>query len=133
MSRINVPSGSPLEPEIGFSRAARIGNMVCIAGTAPIAEEGGTAAPGEVYGQTRRCLDIALTALAKAGGSPSDVIRSRIFLTDAETWREAARAHGEVFGEIRPACTFMEVSRFIDPEWLVELELDAVIEDSEDE
>ncbi len=133
MSRINVPSGSPLEPEIGFSRAARIGNMVCIAGTAPIAEEGGTVAPGEVYGQTRRCLDIALAALAEAGGSPSDVIRSRIFLTDAETWGEAARAHGEVFGEIRPACTFMEVSRFIDPEWLVELELDAVIEDSEDE
>lgn len=129
MSRINVASGSPMEPVIGFSRAVRIGAQVAVAGTAPIAEGGGTACPGDVHGQTLRCLEIALAALAEAGAAPEDVIRSRIFLTDAETWQDAARAHGTVFADIRPACTFMEVSRFIDPDWLVEIELDAVAKD----
>ncbi|WP_424968016.1 MULTISPECIES: Rid family hydrolase [unclassified Dinoroseobacter] len=129
MSRINVASGSPMEPVIGFSRAVRIGEIVAVAGTAPIAEAGGTACPGDVYGQTLRCLEIGLAALAEAGARPEDVLRSRILLTDAGTWQEAARAHGEVFGAIRPACTFVEVSRFIDPTWLVETELDAVVKD----
>lgn len=129
MSRTNIASGSPMEPVIGFSRAVRIGEIVAVAGTAPIAEGGGTACAGDVYGQTKRCLEIGLAALAEAGARPEDVLRSRILLVDAETWQEAARAHGEVFGDIRPACTFMEVSRFIDLAWLVETELDAVVKD----
>jgi enamine deaminase RidA (YjgF/YER057c/UK114 family) len=123
-----ISSGSYLEPEIGFSRAVRLGNTIAVSGTAPIGEYGKTVGHGDVYDQTMRCLDIASAALAEAGGRMEDVIRSRIMLTDATTWREAARAHGEVFGAIRPACTFMEVSRFIDPDWLVEIEIDAIVQ-----
>ncbi len=128
MTRRNVSSGSYLEPQIGFSRAARIGNTIAIAGTAPIAEGGGTAALGDAYGQMRRCLEIALKALAEAGGRPEDTIRTRILLTRAGDWAEAARAHGEVFADIRPVTTVMVVSGFVDPDWLVEIELDAVVE-----
>jgi enamine deaminase RidA (YjgF/YER057c/UK114 family) len=128
-SRRLVASGSPLEPEIGFSRAVRSGPWVCVAGTAPIAEDGGTAAPGDVYGQAVRCLDIAEQALREAGASLADVIRTRVMLTDIGQWREAARAHGERFAQVRPACTFIEVPRFIDPQWLVEFEVDAVVSD----
>ena len=128
MTRLNLSSGSYLEPVIGFSRAVRIGNTVAIGGTAPIAAGGGTASVGDVHGQTLRCLEIAIDALARAGGRPQDVIRSRIILTDIALWEEAARAHGAVFGEIRPVTTVMAVSSFVDPDWLVEIELDAVLE-----
>ncbi|MCG6857494.1 MAG: RidA family protein [Salaquimonas sp.] len=126
MPRKLVSSGSHLEPVIGFSRAVRIGNQIAVAGTAPIAAEGGTAAKGDVYGQTQRCIEIIEQALKDAEAGLDSVIRTRVMLTDIATWREAARAHGHVFGEIRPACTFVEVSGFIDPDWLVELEADAV-------
>ena len=122
-----VASGSPLESEIGFPRAVRAGSWVCVAGTAPIAEGGGTAAPGDVYAQAVRCLDIAEQALREAGASLADVVRTRVMLIDIGQWREAARAHGERFAEVRPACTFIEVSRFIDPQWLVEFEVDAIV------
>jgi enamine deaminase RidA (YjgF/YER057c/UK114 family) len=128
MPRKLVSSGSYLEPEIGFSRAVRVGPFVAVAGTAPIAAEGGTAAPGDVHGQTRRCLDIIAEAIAGAGGKIDNVIRTRIMLTDMSRWRDAARAHGEVFRDVRPACTFVQVSGFIDPAWLVEVEADCVIE-----
>ena len=128
MPRKLVSSGSYLEPEIGFSRAVRVGPFVAVAGTAPIAAEGGTAAPGDVHGQTRRCLDIIEEAVTGAGGKIDNVIRTRIMLTDMSRWRDAARAHGEVFRDIRPACTFVQVSGFIDPAWLVEVEADCVIE-----
>jgi enamine deaminase RidA (YjgF/YER057c/UK114 family) len=128
-SRRLVSSGSPLEPEIGFSRAVRSGPYVCVAGTAPIAEGGGTAAPGDVYAQSIRCLDIAEQALQEAGASLADVVRTRVMLTDIGHWREAARAHAQRFAQVRPACTFIEVSRFVDPQWLVEFEVDAVIPD----
>jgi enamine deaminase RidA (YjgF/YER057c/UK114 family) len=127
-ARRNISSGSHLEEPIGFSRAVRIGPYIAVAGTAPIAEGGGTTAPGDVEAQTRRCIEIAATALAEAGADLADVIRTRIMLTDINTWEGAARAHGAAFGDIRPACTFVEVSRFIDPEWLVEVEMDAVVE-----
>jgi enamine deaminase RidA (YjgF/YER057c/UK114 family) len=123
-----ISSGSYLEPEIGFSRAVRVGQFVAIAGTAPIAAAGGTAAPGDVYGQTIRCFEIIAKAVAEAGGTLANIIRTRIMLTDISSWRDAARAHGEVFCEIRPACTFVEVSGFIDPTWLVEIEADCVVE-----
>jgi len=128
MPRKLVSSGSYLEPEIGFSRAVRVGPFVAVAGTAPIAAEGGTAAPGDVHGQTRRCLEIIAEAVAGAGGKIDNVIRTRIMLTDMSRWRDAARAHGEVFRDVRPACTFVQVSGFIDPAWLVEVEADCVIE-----
>jgi enamine deaminase RidA (YjgF/YER057c/UK114 family) len=121
-----VSSGSPLEPQIGFSRAVRVGPFVAVAGTAPIAPDGGVASPGSVYGQTRRCLDIILQAIADAGLTAESVVRTRVMLTDIARWEEAARAHGEVFGSIRPACTFVQVVRFINPGWLVELEADCV-------
>ena len=82
---------------------------------------------GDVYAQTVRCLDIAETALKATGASLGDVVRTRIMLTDVTRWKDAARAHGERFASVRPACTFVEVSRFIDPEWLVEVELDAIL------
>lgn len=122
-----VASGSPLEPEIGFSRAVRVGPLVFVAGTAPIAPGGGVAEPGDVRGQTRHCIAIIAAALAEAGASLEHVVRTRVMLTDIDRWREAAAAHGEAFGTVRPACTFVEVSRFIDPAWLVEVEADAVL------
>lgn len=121
-----VSSGSPLEPEIGFSRAVRVGAYVVVAGTAPIGDDGVTVGPGDVYAQTVRCLDIAERALREAGAGLGDVVRTRLMLTDVTRWKDAARAHGERFADIRPACTVVEVSRFIDPEWLVEVEIDAI-------
>jgi enamine deaminase RidA (YjgF/YER057c/UK114 family) len=126
MIRKNVSSGSPFEQPIGFSRAARVGSIIAIAGTAPVAADGSTAFPNDVYGQTKRCLEIIQTAIETADGRIEDVIRTRIMMTDISRWEEAAKAHGEVFGEIRPACTFVEVSRFIKEDWLVELEADCV-------
>ncbi|MCD0484385.1 RidA family protein [Streptacidiphilus sp. ASG 303] len=125
--RQTVSSGSPLEPRIGFSRAVRRGAHVAVAGTAPLGDDGTTVGRGDVHAQTVRCLDIAEAALKEAGASLEDVVRTRIMLTDVTRWEEAARAHGERFASVRPACTFVGVSRFIDPAWLVEVEVDAVL------
>jgi enamine deaminase RidA (YjgF/YER057c/UK114 family) len=122
-----VNSGSRFEPEIGFSRAVRVGPHISLAGTAPVSADGGNAALGDVYGQTKRCLEIIGAAIAEAGGTLQDVTRTRVMLVNITTWSEAARAHGEYFGTIRPACTFVQVSRFIDPQWLVEIEADAIV------
>lgn len=125
--RQNVSSGSKFEPTIGFSRAVRIGNVIAVSGTAPIGADGKIAGLNDAYAQTKRCIEVAAAALEKAGASLDDVIRTRVFLTDINRWQDAARAHGEAFGEIRPACTFAQVAALIDPEWLVELEFDAVV------
>ncbi len=127
MRRQNISSGSPFEKPIGFSRAVRMGERIAVSGTAPIAPDGSTAHPGDMYGQTLRCLEIIREAIAKAGGGLENVIRTRVYLTDAERWQDAASAHGKIFGDIRPACTFVEVRRLIDPEWLVEIEAEAVV------
>lgn len=127
MSRHLVSSGSYLEPVIGFSRAVRVGNIVVVGGTAPIRAEGGTAAIGDVYRQTKRCLEIIETALKDAGARLEDVTRTRIILTDISLWQDAARAHAEAFGTIRPVTTLLQVSAFLDPDWLVEIEAEAVI------
>jgi len=103
-----------------------MGDLLAVAGTAPVALDGSVAAPGDVYGQTKRCLQIIAATLSAAGLGMSDVIRTRIMLTDIQTWRDAARAHKELFAKFKPACTFVEVSRFIDPGWLVEIEADCV-------
>ena len=119
-----VSSGSPFEAPIGFSRAVRSGPWIAVSGTAPLGPDGKTAHAGDIYLQTRCCFQIMILAIEQAGGSIRDVIRTRIMLTDIRQWREAARAHGEVFNEIRPACTFVQVAALIDPEWLVETEAD---------
>ncbi|MEO5560703.1 MAG: RidA family protein [Dokdonella sp.] len=124
--RTLVSSASPLELHIGFSRAVRVGSHLAVAGTAPVAPDGGVAAPGDVYGQTRRCLEIIGQAIADAGFPLESVIRTRVMLTDISRWEEAAQAHGETFARIKPACTFVEVKGFINREWLVELEADCV-------
>jgi enamine deaminase RidA (YjgF/YER057c/UK114 family) len=121
-----ISSGSPFEPKIGFSRAVRVGPLVAISGTAPIAADGGVAAPGDVSGQTKRCLEIISQAIGSAGLGLQSVIRTRVMLTDISRWEEAARAHGEVFSGIRPACTFVEVKGLINRDWLVEIEADCV-------
>ena len=128
--RTLVSSGSPLEEPIGFSRACRVGNIISVAGTAPI-KNGETAYVGDVYGQTKYCLELSIQAIEEAGGTASDIIRTRIMLTDISGWEDAAKAHGELFSHIRPACTFMEVSRFIGPDWLVETEVDCVLSGTE--
>lgn len=125
--RTLVSSGSYLEPVIGFSRAVRVGNAIVVGGTAPIKAEGGTAAIGDVYGQTRRCLEIVAKAIADAGGAMENVTRTRIILTDIALWKDAARAHAEVFGTIRPVTTLMQVTAFVDPDWLVEIEAEALL------
>lgn len=128
MPHQRISSGSPFEPTIGFSRAVRAGPWIAVAGTAPIAPDGSAAHPGDVYAQTRLCLEIMLRAVAEAGGAAASVIRTRILLVDIAAWRDAARAHGEVFADVRPACTFVQVSRFIDPDWLVETEADCYVD-----
>ncbi len=128
--RRRVSTGSPYEPRIGISRAVRAGSLVAVAGTAPIGPDGRTVGAGDPAAQTRRCLEIIRSALEQAGASISDVVRTRIFLTRVEDWESVAAVHGEVFRETRPASTMVQVTRFIDPDWLVEIEADAVIGDS---
>jgi enamine deaminase RidA (YjgF/YER057c/UK114 family) len=123
-----ISSGSPYEPQIGISRAVRVGSIVAVSGTAPLGPDGRTVASGDAAGQARRCLQIIKEALERAGTSLDRVIRTRTLLTRIEDWQAVASVHGEFFGAIRPANTVMQVSRFIDPEWLVEFEADAVIE-----
>ena len=125
--RTLVSSGSYLEPVIGFSRAVRVGDTIVVGGTAPIKAGGGNAAPGDVYLQTRRCLEIVQKAIEDAGGRMEHVTRTRIILTDIALWKDAARAHAEAFGSIRPVTTLMQVTAFVDPEWLVEIEAEAIV------
>ena len=127
MSRINVSSGSVFEKPIGFSRAVRIGNIISVSGTAPLARDGSTAYPNDLYKQTKRCIEIMKKAIIDAGGQLENVIRTRIFLKDISDWKKAARAHGEYFSEILPACTFIEVKGFVENDWLIETEADCVI------
>lgn len=127
MKRINISSGSAYEKPIGFSRAVRIGNIISVAGTAPIAPDGTTANPGDLYNQTKRCLEIMKKAITDAGGELENVIRTRIYLKNISDWEKAAKAHGEYFSAIRPACTFIEVKGLIKEDWLIETEADCVI------
>jgi enamine deaminase RidA (YjgF/YER057c/UK114 family) len=127
MKRINISSSSEFEKPIGFSRAVRIGNILSVSGTAPIAQDGTTAHRNDLYNQTKRCLEIMKKAITDAGGKLENVIRTRILLKDISDWENAAKAHGEYFSGIRPACTFVEVSGFIKEDWLVETEADCVI------
>ncbi|TRZ65664.1 MAG: RidA family protein [Rhodocyclaceae bacterium] len=126
--RKNISSGSSLEQTLGYSRAVRIGSYLSVSGTAPVGPDGKVVAPGDVYGQTKRCLEIASAAILAAGMTLEDTIRTRVMLTDISRWEEAARAHGEVFKDIKPACTFVGIGGLINPAWLVEIEFDCVSE-----
>ncbi len=128
MSRQLISSGSPFEPILGFSRAVRVGNHIFVSGTAPIGIDGKTEGVNDPYLQTKRCLQIISQALEKAGAKLDNVVRTRTFLVNIEDWEKVARAHGEAFANIRPASTMVQVSRFINSEWLVEIEADAVVE-----
>jgi enamine deaminase RidA (YjgF/YER057c/UK114 family) len=123
--RQNISGGSPFEPIIGFSRAVRVENTVHVAGTGPVGADNEDAA-----GQTRRIFAIAEKALAEAGTSFKDVVRTRMFLTHVEDWEAVGRVHGEFFGDIRPAATMVVVAALLNPNWRVEIEIDAVIEDA---
>ena len=127
-ARRMVSSGSPYEAIIGISRAVRAGDFICVAGTAPLDAKGRTVAPGDAAAQARRCFEIVARALEESGAGLADVVRTRILLTRIEDWEAVARVHGEFFRDVRPANTVMQVSRFIDPDWLVEVEADAVID-----
>ena len=111
---------------MGFSRAVRVGPHVHVAGTAPIMPDGGEP-PRDAYGQTKRCLDIIVAALMEAGARAEDVVRTRVYATSADFFEDVARAHGEVFADVRPANAYIVVTGFVDPRWLVELEAEAYV------
>jgi enamine deaminase RidA (YjgF/YER057c/UK114 family) len=125
MERRLIAGHSPYESIVGFSRAVVAGNMVHVAGTAPIPADG-SPPPTGAYDQMRLCLDIIGEALARAGSGFEDVVRTRVYVADASFWEEAGRAHGEVFAEIRPANTTV-VASLLDPAWKVEIDVDAVL------
>jgi enamine deaminase RidA (YjgF/YER057c/UK114 family) len=125
LARRRIASGSPFEPTFGYARAVVDGDLVFVSGTAPITSDG--APPPDAYGQARRCLEIILEALKEAGAGPGDVVRTRVFLVDRADFDEVARAHGEVFADIRPASTAVIVAGLLDPRWRVEIEADAVL------
>lgn len=133
VTRQNISSASPYEPVVGFSRAVRIGNLVVVGGTAPIGQDGTTVSAGDPAAQTRRCIEVIRVALEQAGASLSDVVRTRIFFTRRADWEAIGRAHGEAFGAVRPASTMAIVAGLIDPDWLVEIEADAVMQRKGDE
>jgi enamine deaminase RidA (YjgF/YER057c/UK114 family) len=126
-----VSSGTPDEPKIGISRAVRVGNIIAVSGTAPLGSDGRTVGVGDAGVQARRCLEIIAGALEKAGASLRHVVRTRTLLVRIEDWQAVAAVHGEFYGDIRPPNTVMQVSRFIDPDWLVELEAGAVVDDEQ--
>ena len=125
--RRTLSSASPYEPLYGYSRAVRVGDRIVVAGTAPI-EPDGTSTVGDAGVQAARCLTIIAEALAALGGSPADVVRTRMFITDPADADRVGRAHGAVFGDIRPAATMAVVAGLLRPEWKVEIEAEAVIE-----
>jgi enamine deaminase RidA (YjgF/YER057c/UK114 family) len=121
-----VSSGSPFEPQIGFCRAVRVGKLIAVSGTAPLSTNGQTVCIGDPAGQARRCFKIIVGSLEQLGATIADVVRTRVFLTRIDDWKAVGEVHGEFFKDVRPVATFVQVTRLIDPDWLVEVEADAV-------
>ena len=126
-TRRNFNTGAKWEPIVGYSRAVRIGDTIEVSGTCAVDHDGNPYAIGDPYLQTRRCLEIIRTAIEHVGGSMEDVIRTRIYVTDIDQWAEIGNAHGEVFGDIRPVTTMVEVSSLISVDYLVEIEATAIV------
>ena len=123
-----VSSGSPFEGLIGFSRAVRAGDHIAVSGTAPIGPDGVTAGKGDAYLQSRRCLEIIGQSLEQLGASLEDGVRTRVYLVDMDDLAKVAQSHSEAFVEMAPASTFIKVNGFIDPDWRVEIEADAIVD-----
>ena len=129
MQRVLISNGNPMEKIVGFSRAVRVGPYVSIGGTAPVGPDGKTVGVGDPAAQAERCLEIIKDALERAGASLQDVVRTRVLLTRIEDWKAVIEVRARYFSEVRPVDTIIQVARFVNPEWLVEFEADAVISD----
>lgn len=124
-----ISNGNPMESVVGFSRAVRVGNFIAVGGTAPVNRDGKTVGVGNVFEQTKQCFEIIKDALGQAGSGLQDVVRTRVILTDIDNWKQAIEARKLYCLDARPVDTIMAINRFVNPEWLVEIEVDAVVPD----